>query len=740
MSSPLRFVFSVILRKPPILPTPVNFASFFCLALFLSFFAAEIAQADDLRITSPAENTTFSYSLALIHGELDDKEATEVRLVNPRVHNGDEAVPGQAYQGRFKVLAPLRKGENVLTVRCGKAEAVVKLNFVPNANPKFVRVVYLTDSSGNTTFQTPDGKGSDDYRRRLALAMKLMQTLTAERMHDLGYGYRTYNIELDENDEVVVHTLPGEKTAEDYYVLYDENRFFGQIYGEIDRAFPDDNRVLVITAFTRWDPERRKAKGHTAVGGGRLAVFGGGTLYCWPTALDTFLSDMLDTTPVDTNKVMDDSVGRSVNWACAATCIGASLHEIGHTMDLPHTDDWTDIMTRGHDHFYRVFLVREAPSAHTEHKRWTDFTQDQMARFAPPSAGSLIVSRWFAEDDPSDRKKADISVNVDLAGETVRITAENGIACVQAVADDGRIVFFTAPKPEQALRGEFPRTEELSFETLRKITKQDHIRIRVGDAKGFFGRQRDVRLAFEEPAPGKQTPCIPEFDKDLPKDKQPLAYWIFLPKDYRSEVGGDAKGDTKGNEKSGWPLLLFLHGSGECGLDIDAVRVHGPPKILGDPEKARDWPFITVSPQNPVSRDWSTEPLITLLDKITKEYRVDPSRIYVTGLGMGGTATWRLLHDHGDRFAAGIPICAVGDAKSTEPYLEKPIWVFHGAKDNFINPQFSKDMVEAIKAAGGKKIRFTLYPDVGHFSWVPTYDNPEIYRWLLSQRRDGEKP
>ena len=209
-------------------------------------------------------------------------------------------------------------------------------------------------------------------------------------------------------------------------------------------------------------------------------------------------------------------------------------------------------------------------------------------------------------------------------------------------------------------------------------------------------------------------------------ETQEIGYWLFLPKDYDAQT-----------EKT-WPLLLFLHGMDERGNDIEKVKMHGPPKLLNDPEKAKEWPFITVSPQCPDYTTWSPIQLWLLLDKLEKQYAVDKDRIYVTGLSMGGFGTWGLLHQFPERFAAGAPVCGGFNPAAAKQFVDIPLWVFHGEKDPVIRVAMSIDMVEAIKNAGGNHTQLTLYPDLQHNSWSVTYDNPELFRWLLKQKR-GKK-
>jgi predicted peptidase len=200
--------------------------------------------------------------------------------------------------------------------------------------------------------------------------------------------------------------------------------------------------------------------------------------------------------------------------------------------------------------------------------------------------------------------------------------------------------------------------------------------------------------------------------------KVKLRYLLFLPESYEKQ--------------DKWPLIVFLHGAGETGDDLSKVKVHGPPKIV---EKKRDFPFVVVSPQAP-RRGWDVNGLDALLADVLKRYRVDPDRVYLTGLSMGGFGTWSFAAAHPDRFAAIAPICGGGNPADAAKLKDLPTWVFHGAKDNVVPLSASEGMVKAIEAAGGKP-KFTVYPDAGHDSWTATYDNPELYDWLLQHKRAG---
>lgn len=228
----------------------------------------------------------------------------------------------------------------------------------------------------------------------------------------------------------------------------------------------------------------------------------------------------------------------------------------------------------------------------------------------------------------------------------------------------------------------------------------------------------------EQPAPGKQVAQELEV-KVEGHDPEKLGYWLYLPKSYQAD-----------GEKL--PLVLFLHGAGERGTDLNVVKKHGPPKLAA----SHDLPFILVSPQCSTGVWWNAgeklAALTQLLTTIESQYNVDPSRIYCTGLSMGGFGTWSLVAKHPHKFAAAVPICGGGEPAQAEALKSTPIWAFHGDKDTAVPLKRSEEMVAAVKAAGGD-IKLTVYPGVGHDSWTQTYDNPEVFAWLLShQLKSGE--
>lgn len=204
------------------------------------------------------------------------------------------------------------------------------------------------------------------------------------------------------------------------------------------------------------------------------------------------------------------------------------------------------------------------------------------------------------------------------------------------------------------------------------------------------------------------------------------AYQLFLPRGYLA------------SGKAAWPLVIFLHGSGERGRDIEKVKANGPPRIVADHPGS---PFILASPQLPDDALWDVATLDRLLVTLRKRYRVDASRIYLTGLSLGGYGTWDWAVARPELFAAIAPIAGKGDSAAACRIKDLPIWAFHGDNDDDVPTIGSFAMIEAVKACkGATPPRLTLYPGTGHASWVPAYDDPALYRWLFEQRRAVPAP
>ena len=210
--------------------------------------------------------------------------------------------------------------------------------------------------------------------------------------------------------------------------------------------------------------------------------------------------------------------------------------------------------------------------------------------------------------------------------------------------------------------------------------------------------------------------------------------------------------------KKTFPLVIFLHGAGERGNDNE-VHINYIKELFLDPDNRSRHACYVIAPQCPQKMMWATHSrqanrlvmkekpatpmqlLIELIGKIEKEFPIDRSRIYVTGLSMGGYGTWDLIARFPNRFAAAVPVCGGGDTNTAEAIKHIPLWAFHGALDGVVPPNQSRVMIRSIQDAGGKP-GYTEYPDVEHDSWVYAYREPHLLPWLFDQElgktRDGK--
>lgn len=200
-----------------------------------------------------------------------------------------------------------------------------------------------------------------------------------------------------------------------------------------------------------------------------------------------------------------------------------------------------------------------------------------------------------------------------------------------------------------------------------------------------------------------------------------------------------------------YPLVVFFHGAGERGNDNQKQLVHGMADFAAD-DVMEKYPCFVVAPQCPNAQKWVDVPWpsdrhdmpakptaamalsLALIESLSQEFSIDRDRLYLTGLSMGGFGVWDALQRKPRVFAAAIPICGGGDTALAPSIRHVPVWAFHGDSDTEVKPQRSRDMIDALKAAGGEP-RYTEYPNTGHNSWKATYANREIYAWLFAQKR-----
>ena len=234
-----------------------------------------------------------------------------------------------------------------------------------------------------------------------------------------------------------------------------------------------------------------------------------------------------------------------------------------------------------------------------------------------------------------------------------------------------------------------------------------------------------------------------EYEKrEFVRGTDTLRYRMLVPKNFKA--------------KKKYPVVLFLHGSGERGNDNEKQLVHGG-KLFADSANMQKFPAIVIFPQCPGNASWArmksprrpgvfefatdepmTKPLLLvsqLMDSLAGTKSVDKKRMYIGGLSMGGFGTFDMLARKPHVYAAAFPICGGGDSATVNRYGNNfPIWVFHGSADNVVKPENSRRMVTALTASGAK-VKYSEYPAVGHDSWTNAFAEPGLLTWLFSKKK-----
>jgi predicted peptidase len=199
---------------------------------------------------------------------------------------------------------------------------------------------------------------------------------------------------------------------------------------------------------------------------------------------------------------------------------------------------------------------------------------------------------------------------------------------------------------------------------------------------------------------------------------EPVQAWLHLPRGYLASTHA-------------WPLVIFLHGSGERGTELDRVKVHGPPRHAA---AGRDYPFVLVSPQLPEGRQWSAVELHALLAQLRSELRIDAARVTATGLSLGGFGVWEWASAFPQDLAGIAPVCGFGRPGDVCRMKEVPVRAYHGDADDIVPLAGQQACIDALRACGGTA-DFTIYRGVGHDSWTPAYEDPALVPWLMARRR-----
>lgn len=195
--------------------------------------------------------------------------------------------------------------------------------------------------------------------------------------------------------------------------------------------------------------------------------------------------------------------------------------------------------------------------------------------------------------------------------------------------------------------------------------------------------------------------------------------------------------DIPANVKDKLPLMVFLHGSGERGDNLEMVKAHSPFTYKNLIKES----VAILAPQCPAGEWWDTDAIYALIQEIQQKYPIDQSRIIITGLSMGGWGTLKLAMEHPEMFSAVAAVCPPVDRLmkvKAQQFQNLPTKLFHGGNDDIVSPMNSIDMYQAIRKYN-KNVELILFPNDNHNSWDSTYSNPAVYEWMLAQKKNTVK-
>lgn len=410
----------------------------------------------------------------------NDVSPTPYMILRGRSGGDQISINGVSFpvrDGRFIGLAELKSGAN--HVQVGDATLSVTYRALPG--PYVVQTHFAYGSDELPVFDDGKGGRAGDYEGRIDVGLKLIQALSAEMMNDAGYGRKTFALQFNSQGKVAVQAWKLPETGEGMRKI-SGNDAWGKIYGWLGQK--GDNRYLkhcVIAGYSKWDPKTKTAPGHTALGGGYLGLFGSSSLYTWPSSFSEIPKTFGNATKMSEFIGLDDSAFRGTVWGSAATTLGATLHEMGHTFGLPHSDDPLCIMTRGFDRVNRQWVIEEpgTPPVITE--------PGNRARWCKPWAAILNLSPWYQREETKSGQGPSVKFNKET--DKIEVSAPAGAKLIIGWRDDHKIWFKEFPSAPTSLQ--WSRKE-----ILETVNSDQDFGVIVMDSNGA---RTDIRVPGKKP-------------------------------------------------------------------------------------------------------------------------------------------------------------------------------------------------------------------------------------------------
>lgn len=359
--------------------------------------------------------------------------SSEIKIINHSKKG--ESITGLTSNGHFKVLTELIPGKNQLSLISENHKAELTLSYQPMTTDYKTRGVYFVEDKNDLRYETFFTDDSYNFRAKFDTALKLMQSYTADMMHEKGYGRKTFRLDLDENGKVKVYIIetPGANQWE-----YNLDALFKRLNKKLDLLPEGNYKNLALLGFSKKIKNSTAATHYTALGGGRLAIMGGATLYTWPDTIDQISERFTQQTDIDFDNYHADDNNRFSVFSTASQTIGSALHELGHCFGLPHCLEKTGIMMHGAHNFHRHYTYSEPP--HKKSKSWVFFGNDERTCLSTVSTAYLNTIRWF-QPDKKDWNETTIDAFLDEHNFDLVVRSDSGLSYA-SIEPVGEAKFF----------------------------------------------------------------------------------------------------------------------------------------------------------------------------------------------------------------------------------------------------------------------------------------------------------
>lgn len=379
----------------------------------------------------PPNSISVHFPLLYLHGDIENISSKYVTCHNKTLSS---EIQWPVVKNEFKLFTFLKHGRNDIVIFSDDEEFSLTVTYIKQEQTRYILPVYIICAESDGTFLSPNNVNNsvEEAVKKIQLNTRLMQTFIAESLWENGFERNTFYLPEDKAGQPTVKIFNSKLKLEDTKSM-NPSDLYSYFSKEINSSFPEDPccKYLCFMSCTRYFPPSDETfdkkyimsyvRGHAALGGGNMALFGTGSFHTWASNLEELYSKFTDTSLIDRSKEFDDSCGRGMFWANYSTTLGATIHELGHCFDLPHTPH--GIMCRGHDDmncFYTVvepFSDRNRPVL-AKNSSLDDTGKYKGAHWHRASAVVLRYHKWLnpTHSVPTQLCKPSMSLHPNLLG------------------------------------------------------------------------------------------------------------------------------------------------------------------------------------------------------------------------------------------------------------------------------------------------------------------------------------